>query len=189
MRRRPGPIRVVLLAPTLAPAGGLCRWSRELVRSLEMVTTPDEFTINVLVRGRMDYGLATVEQFGLRCRLHELPAGGASVADRLNSVRRVGRLIRSLEPDVVHTPLSWLWLLADRRFARPKIVATAHAAPSRETVHVQDRLLARVLAARKRITLATSAPSLRADLDRTVGLRPGTAISMPVATDPSRRPG
>ena len=41
-----------------------------------------------------------------------------------------------------------------------------------------------MLAARKRITLATSAPSLRADLDRTVGLRPGAAIAMPVATDP-----
>ncbi len=107
-----------------------------------------------------------------------------SVADRLRSVRRVGRLLRSFDPDVVHTSLSWLWLLADRRFARPKIVATAHAAPSRETVHVQDRLLARVLATRKRIVLATSAPSLRADLDRTVGVRPGTSISMPVATDP-----
>ncbi len=184
LTRRSGPIRVVLLAPTLAPAGGLSRWSRELVRSLEMVTTPDELTIDVLVRSRMDYGLATVEQFGLRCRLHELPAGGASVADRLRSVRRVGALIKSLDPDVVHTPLSWLWLLADRRFARPKIVATAHAAPSRETVHAQDRLLARVLAARKRIVLATSAASLRADLDRTVGVRPGTAICMPVATDP-----
>ena len=184
MRRRPGPIRVVLLAPTLAPAGGLCRWSRELVRSLEMVTSPDELTIDVLVRSRMDYGLATVEQFGLRCKLHELPAGGVSVADRLRSVRRVGRLVRSLDPDVVHTPLTWLWLLADRRFARPKIVATAHAATSPETVHVQDRLLARVLAARNRITLATSAPSLRADLDRTIGVRPGTSISMPVATDP-----
>jgi hypothetical protein len=66
---------VVLLAPTLAPAGGLRRWSRELVRSLEMVTTPDELTIDVLIRSRMDYGLATVEQFGLRCRLHELPVG------------------------------------------------------------------------------------------------------------------
>ena len=41
-----------------------------------------------------------------------------------------------------------------------------------------------MLAARKRITLATSAPSLRADLDRTVGVGPGTAIAMPVATDP-----
>ncbi len=184
LRRRSSPVRMVLLAPTLAPAGGLCRWSRELVRSLETVTTPDELTIDVLVRSRMDYGLEAIEEFGLRCRLHELPAGGVSVADRLSSVRRVGRLMRSLDPDVVHTPLSWLRLLADRRFARPKIVATAHAAPSRETVHVQDRLLARVLAARKRITLATSAPSLRADLDRTVGLRPGTAISMPVATDP-----
>ena len=49
---------MVLLAPTLAPAGGLSRWSRELVRSLEMVTTPDELTIDVLVRSRMDYGLA-----------------------------------------------------------------------------------------------------------------------------------
>ena len=56
---------MVLLAPTLAPAGGLCRWSRELVRSLEMVATADEVTIDVLVRSRMDCGLATVEQFGL----------------------------------------------------------------------------------------------------------------------------
>lgn len=175
---------MVLLAPTLAPAGGLRRWSRELVRSLEMVTTPDELTIDVLVRSRMDYGLDTVERFGLRCRLHELPAAGASVADRLRSVRRVGRLIRSLDPDVVHTPLDWLWLLADRRFTRPKIVATAHAAPSPQTVHVQDRLLARVLAMRKRIRLVTSAPSLRSDLDRTVGVRAGTAISLPIATDP-----
>ena len=85
---------MVVLGPTLAPAGGLCRWSRELVRSLEMVTTSDELTIDVLVRSRMDYGLATVEQFGLRCRLHDLPAGGVSVADRLSSVHRVGRLIR-----------------------------------------------------------------------------------------------
>ena len=181
---RSGPLRVVVLAPTLAPAGGLCRWSRELVRSLEMVTTSDELTIDVLVRSRMDYGLATVEQFGLRCTLHDLPADGASLADRLRSVRRVGRLIKSLDPDVVHTPLSWLWLLGDRRFARPKIVATAHAAPSPETVHLQDRLLARVLGMRRRIRLVTSAPSLRHDLDRTVGVRLGTSISLPVATDP-----
>ena len=184
LSRRSGPIRVVLLAPTLAPAGGLCRWSRELVRSLEMVATADEVTIDVLVRSRMDYGLATVEQFGLRCRPHELPVGGVSVADRLRSVRRVGRLITLLDPDVVHTPLSWLWLLAGRRFARPKIIATAHAAPSRETVHLQDRILAGVLAARKRIALVTSAPSLRPDLDRTAGVRPGTSISLPIATDP-----
>ena len=184
LSKRSGPIRVVLLCPTLAPAGGLCRWSRELVRSLEMVTVPDELTIDVLVRSRLDYGLASVEQYGLRCTLHELPVGGGSVVDRLKSVRRVGQLIRSLDPDVVHTPLTWLWLLGDRRFTRPKIVATAHAAPSPETVHVQDRILARVLAARSRICLATSAPSLRPDLDRTVGVRPGTSIVMPVATDP-----
>ena len=175
---------MVLLCPTLAPAGGLCRWSRELVRSIEMVTTPDELTIDVLVRSRMDYGLATVEQYGLRCRLHEFPAVGVSAGDRLRTVREVGRLIRLLDPDVVHTPLTWLWLLGDRRFARPKIIATAHAAPSPETVNVQNRLLARVLAVRKRIRLVTSAPSLKSDLDRTVGVRAGTSISMPVATDP-----
>lgn len=37
---------------------------------------------------------------------------------------------------------------------------------------------------RKRIRLVTSAPSLRSDLDRTVGVRAGTAISLPIATDP-----
>lgn len=169
MSDRAGPTWVVLLAPTLAPAGGLCRWSRELVRSLEMVTDADELSIDVLVRSRMDFGLATVEEFGLRCRLHELPVGGMSLRGRLASVRRVGRLMATLEPDVVHTPLNWLWLLADRRFSRPKVVATAHAAPSRETVHVADRVLVRVLALRGRITLVTNAPSLRPALDSIVG--------------------
>ena len=153
------------------------------MRSLEMVTNPNELTIDVLVRHRMDVGLATVEQFGLRCTLHDLPDVGTSIADRLRSVRRVGRLIASLDADVVHAPMGWLWLLGDRRFARPKVVATAHVEPSSDAFHAQDCLLARVLAMRNRIRLVTNVPSLRPALDRAVGVPAGTSLCMPVATD------
>lgn len=189
MTRTSGPIRVAVLAPALAPAGGLCRWSRELVRSLEAVTEPEELTIDVLVRTRMDFTESTIQQYGLRCRAHDLPVGGRSRKARLLSVRNTARVMRSLSPDVVHVPLSWLWLLADRSVSRPKLVATSHAEPSREHVHAQDLMLARWLTARNHIRLLTNAPSLRVDLDRLVGVRPGTAISLPVATDPifSRR--
>ncbi|WP_157789615.1 glycosyltransferase family 4 protein [Candidatus Microthrix parvicella] len=183
MSRRSGPNRVVLLTSSLAPSAGLARWSRELVRGLEMVTTSDELTIDVLVRYRLDVGLATVEQFGLRCTLHDLPDVGTSITDRLRSVRRVGRLIASLDADVVHAPMGWLWLLGDRRFARPKVVATAHVEPSPDAFHVQDRLLARILTMRNRIRLVTNVPSLRLALDRAVGVPAGTSLCMPVATD------
>lgn len=177
-------IQVALLAPTLAPAGGLCRWSRELVRSLELVTTPDELSIDVLVRGVLDYSLDTVDKYGLRCTLHEMRVGGGSFATRLKSVRRVGQLITSLDPDVVHTPLSWLWLLGDRRFSRPEIIATAHGVPSPAAIHLQNRLFARKLAKRNRIRLLANAASLQPVLDRTVGVRPGTSMCLPVGTDP-----
>lgn len=181
---RSRPIRLVVLAPALAEAGGLCRWSRELVRSLEMVTDPDELTIDVLVRSRADLTESTVRRFGLRCRVHDLSVSGRSIKDRLRSIRNTGMAIRSLNPDVVHVPLSWLWLLAACSLSRITVIATSHSEPSRKHVHFQDLMMVRFLAFRNRIRLLTNAPSLRTDLDRLVGSKQGTSLSLPVATDP-----
>ena len=62
--QRSEPLRLALLAPTLAPAGGLCRWSREFVRSLEAVADADTIHIDVLVRNQLDVGQATVDAYG-----------------------------------------------------------------------------------------------------------------------------
>lgn len=63
----------MLLCPYSCSGGRAHSLVAGAVRSLEIVTTPDELTNDVLVRSRMDCGLATVEQLGLRCQFHELP--------------------------------------------------------------------------------------------------------------------
>lgn len=176
--------RVAVLAPTLAPAGGLCRWSRETVRALESVTTPDQLGIDVLCRSSLDMGRETVEQFGLRCHLHDITVGAASPRDAFASVRRVAALMARIQPDVVYTPLDWLWLLADRRRARPRIIATAHAVPSRDTTNIWNRRMARHLVGNGALRLTVNAASMQPLLDETVGVPAGTSLVLPVATDP-----
>lgn len=181
--QRSEPLRLALLAPTLAPAGGLCRWSREFVRSLEAVADADTIHIDVLVRNQLDVGQATVDAYGLRCDLHDLPPDGTSTRRRLRTIQRVGRLIASLEPDVIHTPLDWLWMLADPRAAFRPIAAMAHSEPSPQTMRPEIRLIARRLSSRGSLTLIAAAPSLRPALDTVTGASPGTAVALPVATD------
>lgn len=177
-------LRVAVLAPTLAPAGGLCRWSRETVRALEMATTPDRLTVDVLCRSSIDRGRATVEEFGLRCQLHDVTVATDRPRDALRSVRQVADLLARIQPDVVYTPLDWLWLLADRRRIRPKVVATAHGEPSVGSVNAWNRRLARRLTRNGSLRLTANAESLRRPLDETVGVPPGTSVVLPVATDP-----
>lgn len=186
MSSRTDPTRVALLAPTLAPAGGLCRWSRELVRSLELVADQTRVHVDVLVRNRLDVARATVEQFGLRCTLHDLAPTGKSTPDRLRAIRHTGRLVGELAPDVVHIPLDWLWVLGSPRLAPTPIVATAHSEPRPAGTRSVVRRLARSMHRRGMLTLAAGAPSLRSRLDAMVGVRSGTAVCLPVATDLTR---
>ncbi|MEI2638435.1 MAG: hypothetical protein V9F03_05490 [Microthrixaceae bacterium] len=178
------PLRVALLTPTLAPAGGLCRWSREMVRALEMVTTPDQLSIDVLCRSSVDTARRTIEQYGLRCNPHDMWVGTASPKDALRSIKRVGEQLDQIRPDVVYTPLDWLWLLADRRRTRPRVIAVAHGEPSQGSINRWNRVLAKHLVRTGALTLAANSPRQCPTLDGVVGVPVGTSITIPVATDP-----
>lgn len=176
------PIRVAVLAPTLAHAGGLVRWSRELVRSLDLVAPPGRLDVHVIIRHAIDRARATVEDFGLECSLHEVPVARANLRGRVGTVRRMSAELREIRPDVVHVPMGSLWLLGLRRPPCP-VVITCHSFPSQQMIPRHDRALARRHARAGSATLVANAERLRLPLDHAIGVTPGTSITLPSGTD------
>ena len=178
----PTPIRLAVLAPTLAHAGGLVRWSRELVRSLELVAPPGRLEVHVIVRHAIDRARATVEDFGLECSLHEVAVARANLWSRVDTVRRMSAVLCEIQPDVVHVPMGSVWLLGVRRPPFP-VVITCHSFPAPQQVPRHDRILARRLVRSGAATLVANAERLRRPLDEVIGVAPGTSITLPSGTD------
>ncbi len=178
----PKPITVAVLSPTLWHAGGMVRWSRELIRGLELVAPPERLDIHVIVRHSSHLAQQAVEEYGLRCTIHEVPVLRETTRARIDAVRRMAATLRSISPDVVEVPAGSLWLLGVRGPGCPVIV-TAHGFPSKDLIPTHDRLLARQLANRGKAVLVANTERLRKPLDQTIGVKAGTSITLPAGTD------
>lgn len=187
---KPGtqPIRLVLLAPTLGSSGGLVRFSREVVRAIESVSTGDDIQIDIIVRHSEQAARATVEHYGLRANVHRVSVLSGSLRERLDSMRAVRSAVSRLRPDVVIAPVGSVWLLvgallSDRRIG---VVAINHGQPTPALVPRQERRIVKWLVRHHKgeVRLLANSDSLRSELDRTVGVTVGTSRSLPVGIDP-----
>lgn len=183
MRERPPSTRVRVLHVVwrLSPRGGEGALVRAVLRSLD----EGEFDVHVCSI-RPPTADDELDALGSGVQRHHLGfAGGLSLRDRLRVLQAVARVVRALDPDVlhVHSGTAWYSIPASVRMRTSAKLLEIQDSPASRRISAANHRVQRFMVRRLGFRVLTHSREVQEGVERTYGLPAGSTSRFPLGID------